>query len=164
MWVASEAPERVERLVLCCTSAKMAPETWETRAATVREEGVAGISGAVVERWFTPGFFGEYPQTVEWAQRMLRETPAEGYAGCCEAIRDMDLRGRLERIQAPTLVVAGAEDPATPPEQAGHLKDAIPGSRFTVVPGAAHLANIERPEELTRAVLDHLVPIGEGLL
>lgn len=162
MWVASEAPERVERLVLCCTSAKMDPETWETRAATVREEGVGAISGAVTERWFTPGFRKEHPGVLGWAQKMLRETPAEGYAGCCEAIRDMDLRDRLRRIEAPTLVVAGAEDPATPPEHAELLKDSIPGSRLTVVPNAAHLANVERPEELTGVVLDHLSPLARG--
>ncbi|MBA2442610.1 MAG: 3-oxoadipate enol-lactonase [Rubrobacter sp.] len=162
MWLASEVPERVERLVLCCTSAKMSPETWETRAQTVRERGVAGISGAVVERWFTPSFFRDHPETVAWASRMLRDTPAEGYAGCCEAIRDLDLRERLGAIEAPTLIVAGAEDPATPPEHAEYLRDSIPGSRLTVVPGAAHLANVEQPEELTRAVLEHLTPVADG--
>jgi 3-oxoadipate enol-lactonase len=89
---------------------------------------------------------------------MLRETDAEGYAGCCEAIRDMNLRDRLTRITAPTLVISGADDPAIPPEHGEIIRDAIPGASFEVVPNAAHLANVEQPEKITRALLDHLSP------
>ena len=102
MWLASEAPERVERLVLCCTAARFAPpEQWEERARTARAKGVGAIADAVLERWFTPPFRESHPGTVAWAGGMLRGTPAEGYAGCCEAIRDADLRGRLGAISAP---------------------------------------------------------------
>ncbi len=157
MWLASEAPERIDRLVLCCTSAQLgSPEMWETRAHTVRADGMGAIADAVVERWFTPAFHASRPQTVEWAARMLRGTPAEGYVGCCEAIREMDLSGRLGAIQAPTLVIAGAEDPATPPHHAEFIRDSIPGAQLVVIPQAAHLANVEQPEAVTRALLDHL--------
>jgi 3-oxoadipate enol-lactonase len=81
MWLASEAPERVERLVVCCTSARFAPDTFDSRARTVRANGVGAIADTVVERWFTPAFREGRPQVVEWARRMLLETPAEGYAG-----------------------------------------------------------------------------------
>jgi len=158
MWLASEVPGRFERLVLCCTAARLDPEAWQTRAETVRAEGVGAVADAVVERWFTPQFRASRPETFEWAGRMLRETDAEGYAGCCEAIRDMDLRDRLARITAPTLVISGADDPATPPEHGELIRDAIPGAGFEVVPNAAHLANVEQPEEITRAVLGHLDP------
>ena len=158
MWLASEAPERFERLVLCCTAARLAPEVWQARAETVRAEGVGAIAAAVEERWFTPKFRASRPETFEWAGTMLRETDAEGYAGCCEAIRDMDLRDRLASITAPTLVIAGADDPATPPEHGELIRDSIPGASFEVIPNAAHLANIEQPEAVTRAVLDHLSP------
>jgi 3-oxoadipate enol-lactonase / 4-carboxymuconolactone decarboxylase len=157
MWWASEGPERKDRLVLCCTSAQLgSPEMWETRAPTVRADGMGAIADAVVERWFTPAFHASRPQTVEWAARMLRGTPAEGYVGCCEAIREMDLSGRLGAIQAPTLVIAGAEDPATPPHHAEFIRDSIPGAQLVVIPQAAHLANVEQPEAVTWAVLDHL--------
>lgn len=163
MWLASEAPERIERLVLCCTSAKFTPpEMWEERARTVRADGVGAIADAVLERWFTPAFRADWPETVEWAGRMLRETPPEGYAGCCEAIRDADLRGRLGEISAPTLVIGGADDPAVPPEQAELLRDSIPYARLLVVEGAAHLPNVERPEKITRALLAHLGTVSEG--
>ena len=110
----------------------------------------------MLERWFTPVLHESHPEVVEWAGRMLRDTPAEGYAGCCEAIRDADLNDRLGAIRAPTLVIAGADDPAAPVEQAEAIRDGIPGARLVVIPQAAHLANVEQPEDFTRAMLDHL--------
>jgi 3-oxoadipate enol-lactonase len=125
-----------------------------------RLEGPEDAPVFVLGRWFTPAFRANRPEAFEWAGRMLRETPAEGYAGCCEAIRDADLRDRLGAIRAPTLVVAGAEDPAAPPEQADLMTRSIPDARFVVIEQAAHLANVERPGEVTRAVLDHLGPVS----
>lgn len=163
MWLAGEVPERIERLVLCCTSARLGPpEMWEERAKTARSQGVSLLADGVVERWFTPEFREKDPGTVEWAKRMLRETPPEGYAGCCEAIRDMNLRGRLGEIKVPTLVIAGSDDPATPPEHAQLIRRSIPDAHLVVIDHAAHLANIEQPEAVTRAVLDHLKPVLEG--
>lgn len=163
MWLASEVPERVERLVLCCTAARFAPpEQWDERAETVRADGVGAIADAVLERWFTTPFRKSHPEVIEWAGGMLRNTPAEGYAGCCEAIRDADLRSRLGAIRAPTLVVAGADDPAAPPEEAQLIRGSIPGARLVVVEQAAHLANVEQSEAITQAVLEHLEPVAKG--
>jgi 3-oxoadipate enol-lactonase len=159
MWLAGEAPERVERLVLCCTSARFAPDTFDSRARTVRAEGVSAIADAVVERWFTPTFREESPEVAEWAWRMLLDTPDEGYASCCEAVRDADLSGRLGTISTPTLVIAGADDPAAPPDQAELISDSIPNANLEVIPDAAHLANVEQPEAITQAILDHLSPV-----
>jgi 3-oxoadipate enol-lactonase len=163
MWFASEAPVRVERLVLCCTAARFDPDFYDARAHKVRAEGVASISDAVLERWFTPEFRAARPETVERAESMLRATPTEGYAGCCEVLRDTDLRSRLGEIQAPTLVIAGAEDPAATVDQAQEIHDSIQGARLVVIENAAHLANIEQPEAVTREILNHLEPVaGEG--
>ncbi|WP_047866404.1 3-oxoadipate enol-lactonase [Rubrobacter aplysinae] len=157
MWLASEVPERVERLALCCTTARMSSkEPWDERAANVRWAGTASIAATVVERWFTPAFREAAPETVQRAEDMVRRTPDEGYAACCEAIRDMDLSGRLGSITAPALVVAGEEDQATPPDHAALIRDSIPDSGMTVVQDAAHLANVERPETVTSLLLDHL--------
>jgi 3-oxoadipate enol-lactonase len=161
MWLASEAPERVEGLVLCCTSALLGPrELWDERIRVARKEGMDALVDSVVVRWFTPEFFSAHPETVEKAAAMLRGTDPEGYAGCCAAIRDMDLRDRLGQIRAPTLVISAAEDPATPPEHGELIRNSIPGAGFEVIPGASHLANIERPEAVTRAILDHLARQG----
>jgi 3-oxoadipate enol-lactonase len=163
MWLASEAPERVERLVLCCTAPRFDSDFYDARAHKVRAEGVGSIAGAVLERWFTPEFRAARPETVEWAESMLRGTPVEGYAGCCEVLRDADMRDRLEDIRAPTLVVAGAEDPAATIDQAEEIRDAIQRARLVVIESAAHLANVEQPEAVSQEILEHLEPVtGEG--
>lgn len=153
MWLAAHAPERIDRLALLCTSAKLGtPASWSERAATVRAGGTASIAEASAARWFTPGFPGRQPYV-----RMLGAIPAEGYAACCEAIGAMDLRPELPLIAAPTLVLAGADDPATPPEHAERIVAGIPGSRLVVLPGAAHLANVERPEAVSEHLTEHLL-------
>ena len=159
MWVAAHAPDRVERVVLCCTSARLGPpEGWHERAATVRAEGVGAITDAVLGRWFTPGFSeSEHGKpVVERMRGILASTPREGYAGCCEAIAEMDLRGDLPSITAPTLVLAGEHDPSTPPEHGRQIAELIPGARFEVVSPAAHLATIERPDLTTAMILRFL--------
>ncbi|QIN84315.1 3-oxoadipate enol-lactonase [Rubrobacter tropicus] len=157
MWLASEAPERVESLVLCCTSALLGPKSvWDERIQTATEKGMAALVDGVIERWFTPAFRSENPEAVETMARTLRGTDPEGYAGCCAAIRDMDLRDRLPSIRSPTLVVSGADDPATPPDHGRLIAGAIPGARFEVVPEAAHIANVEQPETVTQLILTHL--------
>jgi 3-oxoadipate enol-lactonase len=123
MWLAAEAPERVERLVLLCTSALLGPKgVWDERIATATEQGMTALVDGVIERWFTPAFRSQYPETVEKMTTALRETDPGGYAGCCAAIKDMDLRNRLPSIEAPNLVVSGAEDPATPRARQAHLR------------------------------------------
>ena len=157
MWLAINAPERIDRLVLCCTSAKLGPpEMWADRAATVRAHGVDAIADAGIERWLSPGFIEREPQTAAWVRAMLAATPAEGYAGCCGVIERMDQLARLGEIRAPTLVIAGEDDPATPPEHGERIAAAIPGARLEIVPGARHLATIEQPEAMTSLILGHL--------
>jgi len=157
MWVAAHAPERVDRLALLCTSARLGPpEMWARRAETVLSQGLEAITDAIVGRWFTPAFAAASPEVVAWARKLLTGTPASGYAGCCAAVQTMDLVPALGSITAPTLVIAGAEDPATPPEHARVIAAGISGARLEIVPGAAHLANVEQPEAVTRLLLDHL--------
>jgi 3-oxoadipate enol-lactonase len=155
--LAAAAPERVERLVVSCTSAFLGPpDGWAERARIVRADGMESIADSVVVRWFTPDLPREEPETVARFRAMLVATPAEGYARCCEALAAWDARERISAISVPTLVVAGAEDPATPVEHAELLASRIPDARLHVLERAAHLANVERAYEFTSAVLDHL--------
>ena len=112
-------------------------------------------------RWFTPGFRDAHPDVIERMRGILSSTNREGYAGCCEAIADMDLRDAITSITAPTLVIAGADDPATPPEHGRLIADLIPGARFEVISPAAHLATIERPDLTTAMILRFLAPDDE---
>jgi 3-oxoadipate enol-lactonase len=155
MWVAAHAPERVESLALLCTSAQLGPpEMWHERVRAVRQGGVAAIADAVLARWFTPEFAARHAGVAAWARRMLLTTPDEGYVGCCAAIETMDLLPEVASISAPTLVIAGEQDPATPPAHLEKIAAGITGSRLEVVPGAAHLANVERPEAVSRLLVE----------
>jgi 3-oxoadipate enol-lactonase len=162
MWLAAHAPERLERLVLICTAAHLPPpEAWAERAAAVLAAGtVEVVADGVLARWLTPEFAREHPEVVAWLRSMLVATPPEGYAGCCRAIERMDLRGDLPRIQAPTLVVAAAQDTSTPPEHGEAIAAAIPGARFELVSPSAHIAAVERADEVTALIRDHLAPVA----
>jgi 3-oxoadipate enol-lactonase len=152
MALARDLPERVDRLVLCCTSMRFAtPDSWEDRAATVRDEGVEAIADAVLERWFTPGF-----PDVRRYREMLVSTPAEGYARCCEALRDWDARGTLGSVQAPTLAIGGAGDPSTPPAELESIAAEIPGAQLHVIEGVRHFVNAERAAAFDELLLSHL--------
>ncbi|MER5392110.1 3-oxoadipate enol-lactonase [Saccharopolyspora sp. NPDC002686] len=155
MWLAENAPERIDRLALICTSADLGPASmWRDRAATVREKGTAVMVEPSLPKWFTPAL-AERDDIVAKFGGVLAAADDEGYAGCCEAIADMDLLDGLGGITAPTLVIAGAEDPATPPSHAEQIAAGIPGARVEVLSPAAHLANAEQPDEVNRLLLEH---------
>jgi 3-oxoadipate enol-lactonase len=157
MWAAAHAPERVNRLVLCCTSAQLGPaESWTDRAATVRAEGVEAIADVVLGRWFTPGFAEAHPEVIERMRATLLATPREGYAGCCEAIAAMDLTSDLPSITAPTLVISAVDDPSIPPEHGRRIAELIPGARFELVENARHIASIEQADLITALIQEFL--------
>lgn len=156
MWLGAHAPERVEKLVLCNTAARIgSPVFWNTRIEGIRKTGIEPIAAAVLGRWFTPAFQERLPDAVERLRRMLVATSPEGYVGCCAAIRDADLRDVLSRIQARTLVIAGTHDAATPPADGRFLAEHIQGAR-SVELAAAHLSNIEAAERFTAEVVAFL--------
>jgi 3-oxoadipate enol-lactonase len=156
MWLAINAPERVDRLVLLCTSPRMGPaQTWADRAATVREQGTEAIADATLERWFTESHRARHD--VSAIRQMLVNADDEGYANCCSIIEHLDLVPSLDRIRASTLIVAGAQDPSAPPaEHAEKIAAGVPGSRLEILDPGAHLINVERPDAVTTLILEHL--------
>jgi 3-oxoadipate enol-lactonase len=160
LWVAASAPERLDRLVLACTSATFGdPEPWLERAALVRERGLEPIADGILANWFTPSFAATHPEVVGRFRGLLTGTPRERYALCCEAIARWDFRDRLSGIRTPTLVIAAADDHSTPPEHAELLAAGIDGARLAVLPHAAHLANVEEPEAFAALVTEHLASV-----
>ena len=154
MWLGSRFPDRIERLTLCSASPRFGePDGWRERAATVRARGTGAIADTVVRRWFTPPFQEERPEVVARFRDMLASAPRDGYAACCDALAAWDFRGELGSIGVPTLVVAGADDPVSPPEQAELIAEQVPRATLVVLPSAAHLPNVEQPEAFARAVL-----------
>jgi 3-oxoadipate enol-lactonase len=158
LWLAANAPDRISSLVVCCAAIMPMPsrQAWLDRAALVRAEGMAAISPLMPSRWFTPSFIAQQPAAVSRVVDMLLGTDPEGYAGCAEAIADLDLRPALGSVKAPTLVIAGEQDPAAPPWQAAMCARGIACSRLRVIRGASHLAHYEAPGPVTAAILDWL--------
>jgi 3-oxoadipate enol-lactonase/4-carboxymuconolactone decarboxylase len=148
--LAARHPGRLRSLAMICSSARFGdPEAWHERAKLVREQGTAPLLEATARRWFA--------QTPDQALLDdLAATDPAGYAACCDALAAYDLRAGLANITVPTLVVAGREDPATPPAHARELADGIPGATLVELPGAAHLAPADQPERVTQALLAHL--------
>ncbi|MGW5521180.1 3-oxoadipate enol-lactonase [Gordonia sp. NPDC003950] len=159
MRLAVRNPDRVNRIGLLCTAAYLPPATgWTDRAATVRAGGSGAVADAVLTRWFSPGFLADDANSdrLDHFREMIAATPGEGYAGCCEAIAAMDQRADISAITAATLAIAGADDPATPPEMLAALADSVPDAKLLVVDDAAHLANAEQPDIITPALIEHL--------
>jgi 3-oxoadipate enol-lactonase len=157
MWLGVNAPERIERLVICCTAMQLPPPTmWRERAEQVRRDGMSSVIEATMERWFTPEFPERNPEVVGRIRETFLSTSPEGYAGCCEALADFDMRGQLGPISAPTLVIAGEDDPVGTPERAAAITDEIEESQLVVVPRARHLAAVEKAAEVTRELEQHL--------
>lgn len=152
-------PQLLAGLVLCDTSASLPPEAgliWDGRIEAARAGGMEVQVEATISRWFTPGFISANPGAVDSVRAMIRATPADGYIGCAEAIKRLDLLERLADITNPTLVLVGAEDPGTPPAAAHAIRQRIPDAGLVVIESASHLCNIEQPEAFNRAVLGFL--------
>lgn len=158
MWVASHAPERVDRLVLASCAPELGPAApWLERAARVRQKGASSLFPELAARWFTPSFAPRNAALLARVEEMVASCSDEGYARCCEAVAAADLSADVASIRAPTLLVAGAADPVTPPSRMLSLSLEIPGATFVVLPGAAHLANLEQPVSFDAALAGHLV-------
>lgn len=152
LWLARHRPERFERLVLANTAAKIGNDAlWNDRIATVQSAGMAALTDAIIERWFTAAFRASHPEVVAPVRSQLLATAAAGYAGACGAIRDTDLRGSAPEIGRPVLVIAGRHDPATTAAEGRWLAAAIPQAAYLEL-DTAHLSNLEAPEAFTRAL------------
>jgi len=155
--LAVEHPERLTALVLCSTGPSFAdPQTWHERAARVRAEGMGWLVEPTRARWFTAGFLESNPDDSSRVLDMLASVSPVGYAGCCDALAAYDISARLGEITAPTRVIAGAQDPVSPPEVAQVLVDRIPDAHLVMIDDAAHIANVAQPEKVNAAVLAHL--------
>jgi 3-oxoadipate enol-lactonase len=149
--LAASAPDRVLSLALCDTANRIGPPSrWDDRVAAVTKGGLESIADAVLKVWFTPDFLAKQPDAARGMGNMLTRTPAEGYIGCCLALRDADLRDDDAKIRCPTLVVVGDQDVATPPAAARETSAAISGARLEVLSQAAHIPTVEQPAAVNR--------------
>jgi 3-oxoadipate enol-lactonase len=156
MWLGQHALQRIQRMVLCNTAARIVDTTLlMTRNELIQREGLSAIADNVIDRWFTPAFRGSHPEEVESARKMLLGTSPEGYVHTSSAVCELDLREGLPTISCPVLVVAGKHDLATPPGWNASIASSIPGAQFVEL-DAAHLSNIEARHEFNRTVINFL--------
>ena len=149
IWLGQHASRHVKRLVLANTAARIGTsDGWSARMRTVREEGMQKAASDAMPRWFTSEFRERRPDVVARFQAVASACPLESYVAACAALRDADLRRDLHRIMAPTLVIAGSEDPSTTVADGKYLRDNIPNAELEVLE-AAHLSNVERPSEFS---------------
>ena len=152
-------PARLGRLVLANTTSSYGVDgraMWENRIRLITEGGLAAIRDMVIARYFSEAFIATRRDVVDRVMDRFMETPADGYLGCCEAIREMEYAAALPRIHAPTLVVAGEIDQGTTPAMARVIANGIPGARLAIIPGASHLSAVEKPTEFSALVSDFL--------
>lgn len=148
---------KVTSAALLCTAPKFGtPESWHERARTVRADSTAALADAVVGRWFSEGWIADHPASTAFYRDMIANTPAEGYAACSEALADWDFADQLGSITVPVLVLAGADDPSTPPEVLKEIGDKVAGeSTYVEISPGAHVPTIEAPQEVTDALRAH---------
>ena len=158
MWLGVHHPQRLKRLVLANTTPHIPlRDMFSQRMQTARTEGMAGIAAPTIDRWLGPTFKAAHPAQRDGLVAAMAAMSAQGYAGCCAVLREADQRGDMARIGLPTLVVAGVDDPATPPASAQQLAQLIAGARVVSIANAAHLSNIENPVAFNDALLNHLL-------
>jgi 3-oxoadipate enol-lactonase len=156
-WLGANAPDRIDRLVISNTHFYYDDKApWNERIKFVSEKGLGALADTMMERWFTTPFRERSPEKVARVRAMFVATPADGFIGCAQAVRDMDFRDSNKRIVAPTLVIGAAKDIATPPSWGEAIAREINGAKFASIPDASHLANIEQSKLYSELVLGFL--------
>lgn len=157
MFLGANAPKRFQKLVLCNTAAKFGPaDPWNARIEKVKSGGMKAVASMVLERWLTTAYRSAHPEEAQSVLAMLESANPEGYMACCAAVRDTDMHTQLKNIAVPSLIVAGASDPAATPAMGQELAHTIPGASYVEL-AASHLSNIEAQEEFNRQVLQFLL-------
>ncbi len=152
-------PEKVSSLILCDTACRIPEEArpvWEERIAVARENGMAALADGTMERWLSPSFQKNNPETAQKIKNIILQTPVAGYAGCCRAIGDFDVMDDLSRLSVPALILVGENDPGTPVEMSLQIQSAIRDSVMIELPRAYHLSNIEAAREFNENVMAFL--------
>lgn len=155
-WLGIHAGDRFDKIVVCATAAKIGTaESWAARIAAVEANGLAALTAATAERWFSPAFNQSHAARVTKVLESFVATSVEGYNGCCAALANGDLRADIHRIENPLLAISGAEDPVCPPADLDAVARTVRNGRHVSLPGR-HIVNIESAAAFNAALLDFL--------
>ena len=148
-------PGRFQSLALCDTTSRYpagAASVWEERIRTVEAQGMAPMVDPTLARWFTAPFRERRKDVIDRVAALIRDTPPQGYVGCCHALPKIDVTDRLGAVTCPALVIVGEEDPGTPVDMARAMHAALPGAELAILRHASHLSNMEQPDEFSRVL------------
>jgi 3-oxoadipate enol-lactonase len=157
--LACRYPDRLKKLVLCDTTARVPPEmtpVWEERIRTAETEGMKALAEQTLERWLSGEFRRNQPEITDRMRKMILLTPVSGYVGCSRAISTFDVSHELSKVSTPTLIITGEKDETTPVGAAEAIQRQIEGSELVIMSGAMHLSNIEAAEPFNRKLRSFL--------
>ena len=156
-WLAIHASQRLHRIVVCATAAKIGTmESWTARIEAVRKDGLQPLASATAERWFSPAFRVSNPAIVDAVLKSFGDTSEDGYVGCCAALATADLRADLAHIRHPLLAISGDRDPVCPPADLQALAVGASFGRHVSLPGR-HIINIEAANSFNKVVRSFLL-------
>ena len=148
-------PGVLTTMTLADTTSRYGPEAqalWGARIKTALEQGMAPLVEPTLGRWFTEPYRKAHPEHVAQVGAMIRNTPVQGYVGCCHALPRIDVTARLHELKLPVLVICGEQDMGTPPAMAEEIHANLPGSEISILPQAAHLSNLEQPQRFNEVL------------
>jgi 3-oxoadipate enol-lactonase len=157
-------PGVLQSMVLCDTTSAYPASTaavWDERIRTARTQGMPALTESTLGRWFTEAFRTARPEVIERFRKLISSTPVEGYVGCSQALVRINVTASLSRLRIPSLVIVGEHDPGTPVSMARAIQENLPQSVLRIIRNAAHISNVEQPEEFNRLVLEFLSNQGE---
>ncbi|KFX63307.1 3-oxoadipate enol-lactonase [Paraburkholderia fungorum] len=156
-WLGINAGTRFDRLVLCATAAKIGTEeSWNARIDAVKTNGLAAMTEATAERWFTSQFRSAHKEAVGAILETFAGIDPEGYNGCCAALAAADLREEIRRIAHPVLAISGSDDSVCPPGDLQYIADNVQRGKHLALPGR-HIVNVESAQEFNAALLGFLI-------
>ena len=150
--------DRIDRLAIISAVAGRTPEERKKvveRLALLKENGIAAVSAAAEERWFTPEFRAAKPEQVRQVMAELLANDRESYAAAYTVFATSDLADRLDGIKLPTLIVTGEHDVGSNARMARLMHERIAGSSLAILPGLRHQVLVESPGRLADLLLAH---------
>jgi 3-oxoadipate enol-lactonase len=152
-------PGIAARLVLAdCGAAFSEPgrEAFRNMAAASKAKGLSAITDVAMRRLFAPEFQQQHPDLMRDRREAFLNTDAEVFRAACTALAELDLRPQLGQVEVPVLVLVGEHDEATPPPMSHELAAGLPQAQLKIIPGCAHVPQLQSPEVFLEAIGDFL--------
>lgn len=148
-------PDLAGRLILADCGACFSEggrAAFRNMSTAAREKGLDAIADVAMRRLFSAAYQEANPGLVaERRQRFLAVNP-DTFQQACAALATLDLRDQLHTLRVPALVLVGEEDEATPPAMSRELAAGLPDARLAVLPGCAHVPQLQAPEQFLAAI------------